>query len=452
MYHFKTLLLCLLIGVTCQVDLDAQFQPVGSQTDMYFPQLADGGGPSQQWLTALSFVNPNVDAAAVLVYFYGDDGSALPVDFGSGPITQLSLTIPARGSSFYRSTGASPTIRTGWAIAFASLPLQATLAFRDIVNGVTQVEINAEPTLPSFKYFSPATRYTGIALANSNPYTVSVKLGVTDPQGNLLGVQTLAVAPGNHTSFNLWQQFPNIATDFRGSLTLVGANPPGDSFLAWTLNADAGGVISSLPPGRLEWPISHTDQIQLVFLKIWDAAQRSGYNFGSGIPALQTSPTQVINAFASGGSAIQINLALSQLISDSPGELAFAVGHEMGHIYQQRNGGTQLFNTDIEFDADVWGAFLALLAGYDPYSGAGTLAKLAMATGTAGLTNQFEAQLAPDAHKSFNTRLDNIFTTLQVACASSPAAQSLCAEYRNIIHPNFPSTAPLLQTPGTAKR
>ena len=229
-----------------------------------------------------------------------------------------------------------------------------------------QVEINAEPTLPSFKYYSAATRFTGVAIANLHAYSVSVKIGVNDSEGNLIGLQTITVAPGNHVALNLLKLFPGLATNFQGSLTLTGSNIPADNFIAWTLNADASGVISSLPPGRLEWPISHEDQIQLVFFRIWDAAQRSGFNFGSVIPTLQISSAKDINAFASGGNTIQINLALSQLISDSPGELAFAVGHEMGHIFQQRNGGLQGFNSDIEFDADVWGAFLTLLAGYDP--------------------------------------------------------------------------------------
>ncbi len=379
--------------------------------------------------------------------FYGNDGSALPLDFGSGATSSLTFTIPPGGSRYFRSTGASPFIQTGWAIASASLPLQATLAFRELVNGVTQVEINAEPTLPSFKYYSPATKFMGIAIANLNAYTVTVQVGVKDATGNAVGQQTVTILPGNHTAFNLLQQFSNLANDFRGTLVLTGANIPNDTFIAWGLNADSVGVISSLPPGRLSWPISHLDQIRLMFWKIWDATQRSGYNFGSTPPQLQVSQAQDINAFASGGSTIQVNLALSQLISDSPGELAFVVGHEMGHIFQQRNAGQQVFNTDIEFDADVWGATLTILAGHDPYSGAGALAKLAMATGTAGLTTQFEEQLAPDAHKSFNTRLDNIFTTFQLACSASPAVQSLCAEYKSIVHPNFPSSAPLSLQP-----
>ena len=33
-----------------------------------------------------------------------------------------------------------------------------------------------------------------------------------------------------------------------------------------------------------------------------------------------------------------MTLALAELISDSPSELASVIGHEFGHIYQVRNG------------------------------------------------------------------------------------------------------------------
>ena len=105
------------------------------------------------------------------------------------------------------------------------------------------------------------------------------------------------------------------------------------------------------------------------------------------------------------------------------------------------------FNSDVEFDADIWGTIIALTAGYDPYASAGTLAKLSMATGDAGLASQFENQLSSDAHKSFNTRLDNVFSTLVEACSSSSAVASACAAYKSIAHPNLPSIAPLTVTP-----
>ena len=108
-------------------------------------------------------------------------------------------------------------------------------------------------------------------------------------------------------------------------------------------------------------------------------------------------------------------LGLSELISDSPSELAAVLGHELGHVFQQRRGRRIFDSTNAEFDADVWGLFLALYGGYDPYGAAGAMAKLAMVTGTAGLIQQFEQQLAPDAHK----RLPNVYRTFEPACDGS---------------------------------
>ncbi len=85
-----------------------------------------------------------------------------------------------------------------------------------------------------------------------------------------------------------------------------------------------------------------------------------------------------------------------------------------------------------------------IAAEYDPYASAGTLSKLAMATGTAGLTTQFEQQLSGDAHQSFNTRLASIFNTISLAC-SDPAVTATCNQYKSLIHPHLPSTAPLLR-------
>jgi hypothetical protein len=450
MRHCKSLVLGLLFSATAPLALIAQLEPASAHTNLYFPQLADGGTPAQQWQTTFTFLNTNTDPAAVVLTIFGNNGSPLRMDFGAGPASTLSFAISGGGTRQFRSTIASQTIQTGWAVATASLPLQAVLTFRELVNGVPKVEISTEPTLPAFRHFSPATRFTGIAMANIYGSPVSVNVQVNDADGNSLGQQSLTIPGGNHLAFNLWQKFPNLDPNFHGSLILDGNAPPSDSFIAWTLNADASGVLSSLPPGRIGWPISHWDQIWFVFWKIWDATQQLSANapsigtFGSTPPQLKIDQSQVINAFASGGNTLQINLALSELISDSPSELAFAVAHEMGHIYQQRNNGTQLFNTDIEFDADQWGAILSLIAGYDPYASAGALAKLAMATGSAGLASQFEAQLAPDAHKSFNTRLENVYATLSTLCSVIP---NTCALYKGIFHPNFPASAPLSLPP-----
>jgi hypothetical protein len=122
----------------------------------------------------------------------------------------------------------------------------------------------------------------------------------------------------------------------------------------------------------------------------------------------------------------------------------------MGHLYQQRTGRVDFEPTNREFDADVWGTLLALSAGYDPYAASGALAKLAMATGRAGLTTQFEDQLAADAHKSFNTRIDTVYDAMIKAC-SLEEVRPVCSFYKDIIHPHLPPSAPLMREPSRVR-
>jgi len=217
------------------------------------------------------------------------------------------------------------------------------------------------------------------------------------------------------------------------------------------VNADASGTISSLPQGRVSAPASQGDRVATVYWNIFQAylsSSKTGQTFASPAVQLNISPEARINAFASGGNTVQINYALAELISDSPSELAFIVAHEMGHIYQQRSG--QLFwrPDDKEWDADYWGLIMSLKAGYDPYAAAGALAKLAMATNTAGLSSQlWEDFLTPlDAHASFSTRIDNLYNFITTICSSSSEAQNTCSKYKSLYHPHFPTfpgSAPL---------
>ena len=136
---------------------------------------------------------------------------------------------------------------------------------------------------------------------------------------------------------------------------------------------------------------------------------------------------------------------LAELISDSESELAFVVGHELGHIIQNKIQQLAFVPTNVEEEADEYGVFLSLLSGYDPYAGAGALAKLAMASGMAGLVSQVFDNLSTDPHGSFNNRLALMFTYMQAVCALRQA-QSGCALYKSIVHPHLPANAPLMVT------
>jgi hypothetical protein len=421
-------------------------KPANSQTSLYFPHVASGGPPSGQWQIRFTFVNPNNSSATVQLNIFGDAGAPLALDFGSGPTNQSVVTIAPHGTVVLRNTAVSSATSTGWAHANSSIPIYATAAFRFVANGATQLEITAEPTLPSTGYTSVATPQVGLAVAN--PYTSPLPVVVTvfDGNGNTVGTSNVTVPPNGHASFNL-SQIPNLPASFTGSVR-VAPLTPGWFLIAWAVYSDPSGAISSLPDGRDAFPISQTEQIQTAFATVvaeFQAFAPSGGTlpaFGAA-PQLVVSPendSNAINAFAANGNSVTVNLALAELISDSPSELAWAIAHELGHIYQQRNGGLKLWNSDVEWDADIWGALMALGAGYDPYAAAGTLGKLGMATGTANLGVQLweNLYLPVDAHGSFSTRIDNLTQFIETMCAI-PGVQSLCTSYKQIVHPNFPN-------------
>src|SRR6478752_4462181 len=142
----------ILFTLVSAISVVAQIIPDSAQALLYFPHLADGGSFSQRWQTILTFTNPNANPASVLITFFQVNGGPLNIDFGSGPSSQFSFVIPANGSRIFRSQVSSQTITAGWAIASASLPVQGTVGFLDIANGVPQVEITANSTLPTLQY------------------------------------------------------------------------------------------------------------------------------------------------------------------------------------------------------------------------------------------------------------------------------------------------------------
>jgi hypothetical protein len=376
---------------------------------------------------------------------FGNDGQPLALDLGGGGKSVQAVTVPPSGSVTLRSAISFPTTYTGYAFAASDLPVQATVLFRRIINGVPQAEISAAATLPSEQYVSPATRDLGVAMVNLYDASKSFQITALDSNGITVGTSAVNLAAHQHLSFNLSDRIPSLPASFTGSVKIVPSAVAADQFLAWTLNADRG-LVASLPPGRLAWPISHADRIWLVYRKLVAAAPAAlaslainDVNLNApGVVALAISAEQVINAFGRPG-VVQIDLSLSQLISDSPSELAFIVGHELGHVAQFQHGKT-LTVPDAEQDADLFAMTLMVLAGFDPYAGAGALSKLNMVSGKAGLLATTFDDLA-DPHSSFTTRLDSMFSDVSQTCAQS-ALSGLCGAYKLAVHPNFPASAP----------
>ena len=428
--------------------LSGQFDPQSAHVNLYFPQLADGGTFAQRWQTTFILQNPHPERSAIVnLAIRGNNGSPLALDFGAGATSGGSITIPAGGTRILRTTGTSPNVVTGWAVANATLPVVGTVLFRSIESGVPRVDIAAPPSLPAPAFRSFANADLGVAIGN--PYSdtsLSIQVRAFDPNGGPAGSASISVGPLAHTSFNLRSLITTLPAGFVGTLELfTPPTPTALNFVAWTLNAQ-DGVLSSLPSGALGWPISHWDRIWLAYWKVMNAAQplvlqSLGTDLFNPIVPLDIDSSQVINAFASPQGRIIITQALSELISDSPSELGFAIGHELGHIIQTRIGRRQFDLENSEHDADAYGIWFNLLAGFDPYAGAGTLAKLSMASGTAGLVSEILSEHY-SVHGSTSTRLQKMYQLLQSLC-NRPEGRTACANYKYLIHPHFPPSAPL---------
>jgi hypothetical protein len=456
MRSLQRLVAGLFVFAAVSSQLLGQFDTEGSQVISYFPQLADGGPASQQWVTSLTFVNPHRTLTAYgAVHLNGNDGNPLALDFGSGPQSTFNFSVPPQGSAQFTSTGASSSIVTGWAVVDSSLPLEGVVQFRVSVGGTPVQAVSALSTPASQQFRSPATPSTGVAVANVNSAPINISIAVLDSKGSIVGTSSLTLGALAHQSFNISQMFPSLAATFRGSI-LLNSQTPSYTFVAWTLSGE-GGVLSNYPPAALEWPVSQYERIWRAWQKIQGASMLTP----TGVFTMPNPPqlvvdysTATINSYAlPSQNTVHIFMNLAELISDSESELGFVVGHETGHIIQYQTGHLIFDQSNIESDADIIGMFLALEAGYDPYGAAGALAKLAMASGTAGLVDQnFDnilAGIGVDPHTSFNDRLQVVFSEMQALCAL-PQAQSFCLTYKGAIHPHFPPSAPLSHRPSPA--
>jgi hypothetical protein len=325
-----------------------------------------------------------------------------------------------------------------------------------IDGGTAKADFAAPATLPSLLYRSAASRNTGIALANVYTSPIQATVTVNYSNGTVLGTAEVPLAGQGHSSGNLYTLFPGLP-DFLGSVE-IGTTNPQQGILAWTLNED-GGMISTLPPGRLEWPISHFDRIWLVFNKALRAAREvfPADDFDS-VNLLVTPKWiggDVFNATSFSNGTVDIPESLSELMSDSESELGWIVAHELGHQVQFRRPSHYQFTpNNPEVDADKIGLLLSLYAGFDPYAAAGALAKLAMATGNAGLQAQqqadYDVSLGTDPHPSYGTRIDILWTSLNVLCLD-PNWASNCRTIKQRLHPDFPWSTPMIAPRGSTR-
>jgi hypothetical protein len=349
-------------------------------------------------------------------------------------------------------------------------PVQVTAEFRSWLNGalLNGASVNGTMPAPAFWYFADA--FTGVAIANPNSATVSCHGSFYDVSGNVVGSSNaITIGPLNHTAFtvgSLLSLQPGAVGSFRFGC-FDGSGVPA-SVASLGIAGSTNGITSSLPNSALSTPVRHWEDIEKAFNYIVKVIQTnpslSQYASLVGQPQLViATDSTTINACAARPQSappcngtvgtIKIWLSLAELLADSPSELGFVVAHELGHVVQMNLGNQKSLqmifpasavNQTIETDADLFGFFVALDAGYDPYAAGGALGKLMMITGQATINTQYEeniqALLGTDMHTSTLNRLNNLYNTIQMVCQADPAD---CATYKTLFHPNFPAWVPL---------
>lgn len=418
-----------LLALTPAVARAQMFHPASSQTDFSFAHVTDGGTDVSRWTTEFRIVNPNEFPVSGTLRFFTQSGGPLLVDFGSGPGSFFPLNLQDYGSARFETKGSSPTLNIGFVQGVFDAPVQATAEFRERRNGIFSNGASVDGIAPNWQFLSFADFFTGIAIANPNPFQVNCIGTFINSSGFFVKDAQIALAPLNQVAFNVGSRL-NLSRDAVGSYFLGCSS----AIVILAIAGNDRGITSSLPSGSVAFPQFHEANIRRLFKHLVKSQNAVGV-WPVGNPQLVISGERRVNATA-GNNIVTINLALAELLADSPSELAFAIAHELGHIYQASHGLT-FYPGEPELDADLFATTALLFSGYDPYAGAGVLGKLGMISKRTDIISQRFDNIF-DIHTSFVNRLANIFEEIELLCAYEPL-KDFCNSYRDDVHPHMPT-------------
>lgn len=440
----------------------AQFSyPQSASTRLLFAQLADGGAPDQQWTTTLLLSNPDgVNAATVRISFYGDNGAALPLDFGTGSATSLTIDLPAGGSKVLSTTGGSSTKApvTGWARADSNIPVFGTLFYRAAVNGKPLWDVAAAGSGATFFFTSQAAFTTGVALANpSGTDTIHVKVSGRDQNGTATSSLNVTLPPLTHQSFGVGSALNGVGTSFRGVITVATADSPPSPFVVAALY-ERDGLLSPLPPGGMAFPAPNSRIPKDVWTEVVAGATPLMRTLG---PAwFRTTPDEILQAlqrigvvvddgatlkasYSSFDNNIHISRAMLETMGTSESALAFVLSHVAARTLMQQLGytGAGIWSGVPERTAADGFSLLGLFAtGFDPggmadFYGRYYVAGASGVTIDAGLLNL----LGPvDQEPPIRT----VWQELIQACAFAPELATTCKQVHDYWHPSYPASIP----------
>ncbi len=431
-----------------------------AQVDLYFPYAILGGPESDQWTAEVVVSNTGYTDTSVDLEFISDTGSRhSQIIFVPSSQGIFSPVIPTGQTRRFVAKGYNSTRHLrGWIRGETTVPVVSKLILKKTSNGLLSQTVNVPAIRPAGGSIFQLINPTKVFLVNrDDTISLQVVIQVVSTSGQSIENRTVIVPPNSARNYV-----------YEGTHTGTVDLSPSSSSGIYTLVAGAIPVIESSTPfsvamsdGGYMRSIAHKEQLNYQYRVIEDTARNMAAYFSESYREegdiynanrwryvfddihLEIPKDVTVNAYARHASTVGVSLGLVELLSDSPGELAFVIGHEFGHIFQQRTHRLENDPYNIEADADIWGAWFSLLSGHDVYASAGALSKLAMVTGNSSLANQiFEDVPYFEAHRSINTRMTSVFDMLVRLCGDPSVAQT-CAEYKRVLHPNLPSIAPL---------
>jgi hypothetical protein len=201
-----------------------------TNTSIYFPQLADGGG----WTTSLVLMNTSASVENGFLNIFDNSGRPLVVHQAGGTAaSSFQYSIPAGGAFRFQTEGGSEDAKVGW-MQVVPDPANSTPVGSGVY-GYNPVDIlTMESGIPSAgatkhaRIFIDLTNHhdTGLAIANLNGATASIAIqafqadGAT-PAGTSQG--SLQLAGFGHDAAFADQLISGLPTDFKGVLDINSA-------------------------------------------------------------------------------------------------------------------------------------------------------------------------------------------------------------------------------------
>ena len=168
----------------------------------FFAQIAQGRQDANvEWRTTFTFSNPHTEnPVSGTLYFADDEGQFMPLNFGSGPVDQIPITIPPLGSTTLTGVADGSALKVGWAWAEFDIPVHGVATYGLVSQSQALSEVSVPASLPTKAYFSAATATLGIALVNAEGSSSSVTITANGNDGSEQAV-TRTIPPWGHEAF-----------------------------------------------------------------------------------------------------------------------------------------------------------------------------------------------------------------------------------------------------------